>query len=74
MKPTKKFMKYLKQELPEGYYARCSPDSKKITIFNGEGYVYLFHKQEIEEDFELCCSVVNAIIDLTKKQFEEWGT
>ncbi len=63
MKPVKKFMKYLEKELPNNYYGRCSPEGKKITILNQNNeYVYLFYKQEIEEDFELCCSLINTII------------
>lgn len=67
MKPIKRFMKYLGRELPEGYYAKCRPDGKEVTILNDGGYVYLFYKQEIEEDFELCCSLVQDIIRLTQK-------
>lgn len=67
MKPIKKFMKHLERELPEGYYAKCAPDGSEVTILNDGGYVYLFYKQEIEEDFELCCSLVTTVVDLTKK-------
>lgn len=67
MKPIKKFMKYLERELPEGYYAKCARDGREITILNEDGYVYLFYKQEIEEYFELCCSLVTTVVDLTKK-------
>jgi hypothetical protein len=61
MKPIKKFMKYLERELPKGYWAKCT-DGEKVIILNDKGYVYLFHKQEIEEDFVCCCSLINIII------------
>ena len=66
MKPLKKFMKYLERELPENYYATCSLDGKEVTILNEHGYVYLFYKSEVEEDFDNCCSLVNTIVDLTR--------
>ena len=66
MKPLKKFMKYLERELPDDYYATLSLDGKEVTILNEFGYVYLFYKQEIEEDFDNCCSLVNTVVELTQ--------
>ena len=66
MKPIKKFMKYLTRELPDGYYATLSLDGKEVTILNEHGYVYLFYKQEIEDDFESCCSLVSTVVELTR--------
>ena len=59
-------MKYLDEELPKEYHARQSPDGKEITITRGGQYIYLFYRQEIEEDFELCCSLVHTVLDLDK--------
>lgn len=68
MNLVKQFLKHLKKELPNGYYSRCSPGSKKITILDqNDEYVYLFHKQEIEEDFELCCSLVNTVVNFSRE-------
>ncbi len=66
MKPIKKFMKYMERSLPENYYATISLDGKEVTILNEYGYVYLFYKQEIEEDFDNCCSLVSTVVDLTR--------
>ena len=66
MKPLKKFMKYLERELPDNYYATLSLDGKEVTILNEFGYVYLFYKQEIEEDLDNCCSLVNTVVELTR--------
>jgi hypothetical protein len=62
----KKFKKYLDEELPEGYYYNVSPNGKEITIKNDGQYIYLFYTQELEDDFELCCSLVHTILDLNK--------
>ena len=62
----KKFKKYLDAELPEEFHYAVSPDKKSITIQNNGQYVYLFYAQEIEEDFELCCSLINYIVDMEK--------
>jgi hypothetical protein len=62
----KRFKKYLDDELPEGFHYICSPDKKTITIQNEGQYVYLFYAQEIEEDFELCCSLINYIMDMER--------
>ena len=66
MKPLKKFMKYLERELPDDYYATLSLDGKEVTILNEFGYVYLFYKSEIEENFDDCCSLVNTVVELTR--------
>lgn len=66
MKLTKQFMKYLNENLPKEYHARQSPDGNEIVITKGGEYIYLFYKQEIEEDLELCCSLVHTILDLNR--------
>jgi hypothetical protein len=62
----KEFKKYLDDELPEGFHYVFSPDKKTITIQNDGQYVYLFYAQEIEEDLELCCSLINYITDMER--------
>lgn len=59
-----KFLNYLNENLPRGYYPEKEKD--KITIRNKGDYVYMFYRQEIEEDYELCCSLTNTILKVTK--------
>lgn len=59
-----KFLNYLNENLPKGYWAEKSKN--EIVIQNQGGYVYMFYRQEIEENYDLCCSLTNTILDLTK--------
>ena len=63
----KKFKDYLDDILPVDFYYQVSSDGKELIIKNENQYVYLFHLQELENTFELCCSLVPTIVELNKE-------
>ena len=56
-----KFIKYLNNNLPIGCWAKHDDVKKEVVILNNSEYVYLFHEQEIEENFKGCCTLANYI-------------
>ncbi len=56
-----KFIKYLDNNLPIGCWAKHDDVKKEVVILNNSGYVYLFHEQEIAEDFRSCCALAPYI-------------
>lgn len=58
---VKKFMKYLDDTLPIGCWVKHDDVKNEIIILNNSEYVYLFHEQEIEENFKGCCALAPYI-------------
>ena len=58
----KEFIKYLESTLPKNYNYVVKEDS--VMILDGSEYVYLFHRQELEDNFRECCEMVEFILDM----------
>lgn len=59
------FIEYLEHNMPKRYRYEINGD--EIIILNKKEYVYLFYRQEIEEDFDQCCSLLHTVLELTNE-------
>jgi hypothetical protein len=64
MNNVEKFIKYTEEELPKEYYTVLGEEG--VTIKNNGRYIYMFYTQEIEDDLNLCCSLVHTLLDFDK--------
>jgi len=64
MNNVEKFIKYTEEELPKEYYTVLGEEG--VTITNNGRYIYMFYIQEIEDDLNLCCSLVHTLLDFDK--------
>ena len=64
MNNVEKFIKYTEEELPKEYYTVLGEEG--VTITNNGRYIYTFYIQEIEDDLNLCCSLVHTLLDFDK--------
>lgn len=66
MTKVENFINYLDRKLPHNFYPQYKEEDSEVYLVKDGEYVYLFYVQEIEENFELCCSLANTVVELLK--------
>ena len=60
-----KFINYIEDSLPIRY--TYSIEDNCIKILKGNEYIYVFFRQEIEDDYLECCKLLEFILAMEEK-------